>query len=571
MFRLAVMRATRLAWLLSFALAACGGGGGGSPASAPPAVDGAPGLTDTTVYSSAADAALPGAVEAAAISTQTLTVGGQALTYTATAGHLIARDPAGAAQASVFYVAYTLPGADSATRPVTFFYNGGPGSASVWLQLGSFGPKRLVTNAPDTTAARPFPLVDNAEHLLGQTDLVFVNAVGTGYSQAIAPFTNRSFWGVDADAALFRDFIQRYLAVNNRTGSPKYLYGESYGGPRTAVLARRLQEAGVMLDGLVLQSPAMDYNSNCGITSGNACAGYLPSYAAVGAFHRLTQPVPADLNTWAAQARAYADQVYAPALQAWLGTRQATPALWQPLADLTGLPAGQWQASLDIPVDTFRLRLIQGQQLGRYDGRMKAALGSPLAADGDVSSTWINDSFATGIVTHLRDQLGYRNGSTYVVLSNAINAWDFRHDGRALPDTLPDLAAALAQNPRLRVLAVSGYHDLATPFHLTETDLARVDTTRVKLRNFAGGHMSYLDDATRAAQLADLKAFYASTLALRAQADLGPERRAQAARPVVAVDRAGTPQRPGSIPPTQEPAVQAPLRDPWVPPTMRVP
>jgi carboxypeptidase C (cathepsin A) len=570
------MRATLLACGLSLALAACGGGGGGaSPAPAPapapaPPGDTTPGLTDTTVYASAPDASLPGAVEAAAVSTQTLTANGASLSYTATAGHLIARDPAGAAEASMFYVAYTLPGADAATRPVTFFYNGGPGSASVWLQLGSFGPKRLVTNAPDTTAARPFPMVDNAEHLLGQTDLVFINAVGTGYSQAIAPFSNRSFWGVDADAAVFRDFIQRYLAVNNRGASPKYLYGESYGGPRTAVLARRLQEAGVMLDGLVLQSPALDYNSNCGITSGDACAGYLPSYAAVGAFHRLTQPVPTDLAAWAAQARSYADQIYAPALQAWLTNGQAAPALWQPLADLTGLPATQWQAQLNVTAEAFRAKLIPGQQLGRYDGRMKAANGSPLAADGDVSSTWINDSFASGIVTHLRDQLGYRNASTYVVLGNAINFWDFRHAGRALPDTVPDLAAALAQNPRLRVLAVSGYHDLATPYHLTETDLARVDAARVRVRNYAGGHMSYLDDATRAAQLADLKAFYANTLALRAAADLGPERRARANRAVVAVDRAGTPQRPGSVPPTQEPAVQAPLRDPWVPPTMRV-
>lgn len=566
------MRVTRLpAFLLSLTLVACGGGGGGAPAPAPtPPVDNTPGLTDTTVYSSAPDASLPGAVEAASVSAQTLSVGGQSLTYTATAGHLIARDAAGAAEASVFYVAYTLPGAAVSTRPVTFFYNGGPGSASVWLQLGSFGPKRLVTNAPDTTAARPFPMVDNAEHLLGETDLVFINAVGTGYSQAIAPFTNRSFWGVDADAALFRDFIRRYVAVNNRGASPKYLYGESYGGPRTAVLARRLQDTGVMLDGLVLQSPAMDYNSNCGITNGNACAGYLPTYAAVGAFHRLTQPVPTDLGAWAAQARRYADDVYAPALRAWLTSGQGTPAIWQPLADLTGLPAAQWQASLNIPADTFRVQLIRGQQLGRYDGRMKATVGSALAADGDVSSTWINDSFVSGIATHLRDQLGYRNASTYVVLSNAISFWDFRHAGRVLPDTVPDLDAALAQNPRLRVLAVSGYHDLATPYHLTESDLSRVDAARVKLRNYAGGHMSYLDDATRAAQLADLKAFYADTLALRAAADLGPERRALANRPVVAVDRAGTPQQPGSVTPTVEPALQAPLRDPWVPPTMRV-
>ena len=569
--RLRVMRATPLLLLLALLLTACGGGGGDGSTTAPPPAE-QPGLTDATVYSSAADASLPGAVEAAAVTAQSLSANGQTLSYTATAGHLIARDATGAAQASVFYVGYTLPGADVATRPVTFFYNGGPGSASVWLQLGSFGPKRLAAGVPGMTVTRPFAMVDNAEHLLGQSDLVFINAVGTGYSQAIAPFTNRSFWSVDSDAALFRDFILRYLAVNNRAGSPKYLFGESYGGPRTAVLARRLQEVGVMLDGVVLQSPAMDYNSNCGITAAQGCAGYLPSYAAVGAFHRLTQPVPADAGAWAAQARVYADQVYAPALQVWLSSHQPTPAVWQPLADLTGLPAAQWQADLNVSAGSFRQLLMPGQLLGRYDGRMKAPSGSALAAEGDPSSTWINDSFAQGIATHLRDQLGYRNASTYVVLSNAVNLWDFSHAGRALPDTLPDLAAALAQNPRLRVMAVSGYHDLATPFHLTEIDLARVDASRVRIRNYAGGHMSYLDDATRAAQLADMKAFYADTLALRAAADLGPERRALSARPAVAVDRAGTPQVPGSVAPTSERAFQAPLRDPWVPPqTMRAP
>lgn len=564
------MRATCLLLLFSLLLAGCGGGGGAGSTPVSPA-EPEPGLTDTTVYASGPDASLPGAVEAAATSTQALSANGQTLSYTATAGHLIARDASGVAEASMFYVAYTRPGTDAATRPVTFFYNGGPGSASVWLQLGSFGPKRLASHAPGTTGQRPFPMVDNAEHLLGQTDLVFINAVGSGYSQAIAPFTNRSFWGVDADAALFRDFILRYLVVNQRSGSPKYLYGESYGGPRTAVLARRLQESGVMLDGLVLQSPAMDYNSNCGITSSQGCGGNLPSYAAVGAFHGLTRPVPTDPGAWAAQARSYADTVYAPALQAWFASRQPAPALWQPLADLTGLAASRWQTNLAVPVDDFRAALIAGQQLGRYDGRMKADVGSALAAEGDVSSTWINDSFASGIVAHLRD-IGYRNASTYVVLSNAINYWDFAHAGRSLPDTLPDLAVALAQNPRLRVLAVSGYHDLATPFHVTETDLARVDAGRVKVRNYAGGHMSYLDDATRAAQLADLKAFYENTLALRATADLGPERRALQGlqdRGAAGADRAGTPQQPGSVRATPEPAFQAPLRDPWVPPTIR--
>ncbi|MCH8856630.1 MAG: hypothetical protein IIA03_10415, partial [Proteobacteria bacterium] len=257
------------------------------------------------------------------------------------------------------------------------------------------------------------------------------------------------------------------------------------------------QEAGVLLDGLVLQSPALDYNSNCGISTGQGCSGYLPSLAMVGAFHRLTRPLPTDLSGWASQARS----------------------------------------------------------------------GSALAAEGDPSATWLTDSFAVGIASHLRDQLGYRNASTYVLLSDAISVWDFSHAGRSLPDTLPDLAVALAQNPRLRVLAISGYHDLATPFHLTETDLARVDASRVRIRNYAGGHMSYLDDTTRPQQLADLKAFYAATLALRASADLGPERRALQARPVVAVDRAGRLQQPGSVAPTNEKPVQAPLRDPWVPPS----
>jgi hypothetical protein len=195
---------------------------------------------------------------------------------------------------------------------------------------------------------------------------------------------------------------------------------------------------------------------------------------------------------------------------------------------------------------------------------MKAASGSALAADGDPSDTWISASFSQAIVSHLQ-ALGYRNASTYVVLSNAINSWDFSHAGRVLPDTLPDLAAALAQNPRLRVLAVNGYHDLATPFHLTESDLSRVDAGRVQIRNYAGGHMSYLDDTTRPRQLADLKAFYANTLALRAAA---PLRRIEQAAPVPAVDRAGTLQPPG-LPRVREDALQSPLLDPWVPPRVR--
>src|SRR5207237_437217 len=185
---------------------------------------------------------------------------------TATAGHLVATEPrTGQAQASMFYVAYTAEGVDGATRPITFFYNGGPGSASAWLHLGSFGPKRLAANAPAIDTAQPFPLVDNEESLLDTTDLVFIDAVGAGLSEAIAPFTNRSFWGVDADAAVFRNFVLRYLAVNGRAGSPTFLFGESYGTTRSAVLANLLEMAGTTVDGVVLQSSVLNYGTNCGV------------------------------------------------------------------------------------------------------------------------------------------------------------------------------------------------------------------------------------------------------------------------------------------------------------------
>ena len=237
--------------LLALWLAACGGSGGGGPAPTPPPPPASASFVDPNVYSTAANASLATPNENTAVTRHSVTVNGQALAYTATAGHLtVRRLGTDAADASMFYVAYTLDGRDPATRPVTFFFNGGPGSASIWLHLGSFGPRRLAVNAPSQEMARPFALVENAESLLDVSDLVFVDAVGTGLSQAIAPNTNQTFWGVDADAAVFRDFIMRYAMVNNRTSSPKFIYGESYGGPRSGVLAEELESAGMSLRGV---------------------------------------------------------------------------------------------------------------------------------------------------------------------------------------------------------------------------------------------------------------------------------------------------------------------------------
>ncbi|HEY7944187.1 MAG TPA: peptidase S10 [Casimicrobiaceae bacterium] len=496
-------------------LAGCGGGGGSGGSSAPPA----PAFTDPVQYSSAPNASLAGAAELSAVTHHQLALNGATLNYTATAGHLTAHDlVTGAPEASFFYVAYTLDGANAATRPVTFFYNGGPGSATVWLHLGSFGPRRLATGDPSTSAPTPFPLVDNAESLLDVSDLVFVDAVGTGLSEAIAPYGNLSFWGVDLDATVFRDFVMRYLAANNRNASPKFLFGESYGTTRSAVLANLLESAGVGLNGVVLQSSVLNYNTNCGvITATVSCAGYLPSYGAVGAWYNLDNPnpAPAALPAFVAQMRTFTTSQYDPAVTAFLAlATPPPPALLPELVSTTGMSLAGWQSHFNLDPGFYQFNLIPGTLIGRYDARVSAPMGSHLASEGDPSSTFLNDSFMTRITSYLSSDLQYTNPSSYVLLSNAINTWVFGHDGQLLPDTIPDLAAALAQNPKLKVLSVNGYHDLATPFFQTERDLARLGPNpNVELRFYLGGHMTYLDDASRALEKADLVQFYQSALA----------------------------------------------------------
>src|SRR5690349_19190461 len=353
----------RLAPALAFAciLAGCSGGGGGGGGSTPaPPPPSASQFTDPVVYSSQPAASLASAQEFTSTGRRQLTINGQVLNYTATAGHMTALERGtGPVKASFFYVAYTLDGAAPATRPVTFFYNGGPGSASVWLHLGSFGPKRLDTGEPNMSAASPYPLVDNAESMIDLTDLVFVDAIGTGFSQAISPYTNSSFWGVDADAAVFRDFVMRYVAVNNRTTSPKFLYGESYGGPRSAVMADLLESAGVHLAGVVLQSPALDYNSNCGIVDlVKSCTSYIPSYGAIGSWFNLSTPSAsvAQLPAFEDTVRAFVATQYEPAIQGFLasGVPPGDAQLTQ-VANMSGLPKPFWITDPNRNPELYRI------------------------------------------------------------------------------------------------------------------------------------------------------------------------------------------------------------------------
>ena len=563
------------ATLLAAWLAGCGGGGGsdagggGTP----------PGLVDATAYSTAGGASLATADEAAAVTTHTVILAGTPIAYTATAGHLSARAPvSGAPEASMFYVAYTVPALAGPNRPIVYFYNGGPGSATVWLHLGSFAPRRIVTHAPSLAVPQPFSLVDNAESLIDVADLVFVDAVGTGYSEAIAPFLNQSFWGVDSDAGVMRDFIARYAAVNQRLTSPTYLFGESYGTTRSAVLAHLMVAASMRLDGVVLQSSVLDYNSNCdvnGIPAAISCEGSFPSYGMVGAWFALTRPVPTDAVAYAQQLRDFSAASYGPAATAWVQFRQpAAPALLNQLVDLTGAPLDAWTTNVDLDATTFRQRLVAGQLLGRYDARIAAPNGSALAAGGDPSSTLITGPFTTAARSLFTSELQYTATVGYTLLSNAINSWDFSHDGRNPPDTIPDLAAAITLRPSLKVLSLSGYHDLATPFHQTELDTARLGAQPgLALRVYPGGHMTYLDDGSRPGIKADVAAMIAApppmavtdSSAMAAQAATAPSK----SRP------SAPPSRPARIVPVvptapEDRSALAQGGDPYLPPALRV-
>ncbi|HEY4999934.1 MAG TPA: hypothetical protein VII36_12350, partial [Usitatibacter sp.] len=443
--------------------------------------------------------------------------------------------------------------------------NGGPGSATVWLHLGSFGPKRLVASAPSTTVPTPFPLVDNAESLLDVSDLVFVDAIGSGFSQAIAPNLNRTFWGVDADAAAFRDFVMRYVAVNNRAASPKFLFGESYGTTRSAVLARLLESAGVALKGVVLQSSVLNYNANCGLffPPTTSCGGFLPSYGAVGAYYNLASDAAGkSLPDYEAQLRPFAATQYDPAVRRFL----ANPAppdgtLLAQLVAKTGMALARWQSNFNMDPSTFHVNLVPGTVLGLYDARVSAPAGTQLASEGDPSNTFITPSFTSAITQYLAGDLGYTTPSSYVIASNAINQWNFSHDGSQLPDTIPDLAAALALDTRLKVFSANGYHDIVTPFFVTENDLARIGTgASIATHFYNGGHMTYLDDGSRALEKADLAQFYQAALAGAAKAVPIP---ASAPAPESMRSR-------GSASAVMPPAViEVPMHDPWVPPELR--
>lgn len=464
--------------------------------------------------------------EAATATSHALTAGGHLLRYTATAGTLTIRDDDGKPTASVFYVAYTLDGVDPATpRPVTFFYNGGPGSSSIWLHMGSFAPMRVRTTNPETIRPAPFAFGPNDQTLLDKTDMVFLDAIGTGFSRPLGATPAKAFWGVDQDADAFSKAIIRYVTKNSRWNSPKFLFGESYGTSRSAAVSYQLQDRGMALNGVVLLSSILNF----GVDQpgyDEVYIGYLPSYAATAWYHNKIPNKPADLATFVAQARAFALGPYAAALaKGHLITSEERDSVAQQMSALTGLSVDFLKrANLRVDLDRFQKELLRDQRLtvGRFDSRYTgvdtdAAGSSP---DYDPSDTAISGAFIGAFSDYLTRDLGYKTDMPYQVAAYSLKTfdWDWKHksptsaDSQTTPDVALDLAAAMRVNPYLHVLSLNGYYDMATPFTSTEYDLSHMmlepsQQQNLVFRYYPSGHMVYLNPEALKQMHADLADF----------------------------------------------------------------
>jgi carboxypeptidase C (cathepsin A) len=475
------------------------------------------------------EASVPVPAETSSVTRHEWAAGGRLVHYTATAGNLLIRDDQDKANGSIFYVAYTEDGVEAKSRPVTFFYNGGPGAATIWLHMGSFGPVRVVTQSPEATGPAPFEWVQNPSSLLDKSDLVFIDAPLTGYSRAVGKGTVKDFAGTDQDITAFKKFIVRYITANQRWNSPKFLFGESYGTTRSAGLVSALENDGIEFNGVTLLSSILNYNRRSPGLDYEAI-GYVPSFAAI-AYHYKKVKTTLSLAEWVEQARVFARGPYTAALQQGDKLPAAEfDAMAGKLAAMTGLGVEYVkEAKLRISASRFRKELLRGEErtLGRYDARF---MGWDVDSAGenpgyDPSDTGISGVYVGAFHEYLQKELKYLSQEPYYTSGPGLNEnWDFKHKapgggpGRAgeqtAPDVAVDLADAMRKNPRLRVFSANGYFDLATPFFSTEYDLSHMDlpeklVNNVQLGYYPAGHMVYLNVDALKEMKADMAKFYA--------------------------------------------------------------
>jgi len=459
------------------------------------------------------------------------TFNGVEIAYTATAGETYLIDADGEPKAAIFTFAYIKNDvADARTRPVTFVWNGGPGSSSIWLHMGAIGPRRvIVPSDAEDDGPPPYPVEDNLDTVLDVTDLVFVDPVGTGFSRALGEHENKEFWGMSQDADSIAEFIRVWITRNRRWNSPKFIAGESFGTTRAAAVASRLEGGNptVSLNGLILVSQALDYTGSTPQHDNLiAYVTYLPTMAATAWYHDRITSAP-DLEAFLEEARAFAVNEYAPAL--FQGSRldeQTRAHVAQRLAYFTGLSVEYVERSdLRVLADRFRKELLreQGMSVGRLDARYAGDDVDDVAErpEGDAASAGIGAAYTASFHEYVADELGvdmemlYKTSGGRELGAN----WTYSPVEGALgwePEYLNvtrDLSLALRKNRSLRVLIASGYYDFATPFFDAEYTFARhgILPERLTWTYYEAGHMMYLHHPSAARFLQDVREFIEAT------------------------------------------------------------
>jgi len=420
--------------------------------------------------------------------------------------------------ARMFYVAYFKKDAKAEDRPITFFYNGGPGSSTVWLHMGSLGPKYVVTDTDRHLPAAPYKLVDNPDTLLDVSDLVFVDAPGTGFGRLTGKDAQKAFFGVDEDGGAFARFIARFITRYNRWNSPKFIFGESYGTTRSAVLAKMLAEdKSIDLNGVILLSQIFNFTllndfaeADPGVDLPYVTA--LPTYAATAWYHKKLSPQPPALEPFLKEVEDYALGPYAHALAQGTDLGDAEKqAVAAKLHDYTGLPVAYLlKANLRVEGGEFEKNFLDESDLttGRYDTRFAGPTIDPLSKEAqyDPQSAAISSAYVSLLNDYMRRDLKYGEGQTYlpeISVWGEAGRWDFRHNGNPLNlNVSSDLADAMKENPRLKVMLNGGYYDLATPFFAAQYEEKHLPIPASLAKNieydwYESGHMVYVRDECR--------------------------------------------------------------------------
>jgi carboxypeptidase C (cathepsin A) len=461
-----------------------------------------------------------------------LSAGGKSIEYSATAGLLVIRDNEDKPIANLSYVAYTRRDVtDIGARPILFAFNGGPGSSSLWLHMGALGPKRVVVADPEPTPPAPFHAVENEFSVLDKSDLVMIDPVGTGLGHAVCGHKDEEFWGVDSDVDSFSRFIAQYVSDNNRWSSPKYLLGESYGTTRAAAIVDYLHERrSLTFNGLVLISVATDIEALFSEFPGNdrPYPLYLPGYAAVGWYHHVLPKQPASLEPFLQEVRQFAAGPFTAALLKGdaLSDEERT-AVAEQMHEYTGLSVEYLKAAnLRVSESAFTHELLKAQRktIGRLDARYVGPTMDPLQkyAEYDPLSEAISAAYTAAFLDYYHGELKFGQDVTYRDPTVGIWEkwkWSHRPGGSAeqpVVNTGVDLGRVMVQDSNLRVLVLSGYFDLATPFSAIEYEMRHLGvppgvSSRIQIQYYEAGHMMYVHLPSLRKMKGDLDTFIDAT------------------------------------------------------------